>query len=262
MPDWFAIVVLGLIEGITEFLPVSSTGHLLLAEHWLGARSELFNVVVQTGAVLAVLVVFMRRAIDLVMRFNVPENRAYAIKLFAAFVITAIGGLAMKKAGLKFPKELAPVAWATLIGGVAFVGVEFWLRGRKTSETVTWTIAIAVAFGQLLAVGFPGTSRSGATILFALICGLSRPAAAEFSFLLGIPTLLAAGAKETFDAFKDHTPHEPWSLILLGTAVAAISAFLVVKWLLSFIRNHTFTGFGWYRIVLGAGILLWVSQHQ
>jgi undecaprenyl-diphosphatase len=258
MSDWIAVVLLGAIEGITEFLPISSTGHLLLAEHWLGHRSELFNVVIQSGAVLAVLAVFAERAKTLVLGWSKPENRDYLLKLAAAFVLTAIGGLALKKAGLKLPKDTAPIAWATLIGGVLFVGLERWLRGRSATETVTWSIALAVGVGQLLAVGFPGASRSGTTILLALALGLSRSAATEFSFLLGIPTLLAAGAKETLDSFKGHEPHEPWAMILLGTLVAAVTAFVVVKWLLGYVRNHTFTSFGWYRIAVGAAILLLV----
>lgn len=256
MPDWIIVVILGIIEGITEFLPVSSTGHLLLAEHWLGARSEVFNVVIQTGAVVAVLAVFAGRAKALAFGWREPANRDYLTKLGVAFLLTAIGGLAMKKLGLKLPKEVAPIAWATLIGGVLFVAVEAWLRKRPTTESVTWTIAIAVGLAQLVAVAFPGASRSGTTILIALILGLSRSSAAEFSFLLGIPTLLAAGAKESLDALKGHEPHEPWSLILLGTIVAAATAFFVVRWLLGYVRHHTFTPFGWYRIAVGLAILL------
>jgi undecaprenyl-diphosphatase len=203
-----------------------------------------------------VLAVFLRRAVDLVVRFRVPENRDYALKLMTAFGITAVIGLALKAAGLKLEPNPFPVAIATLVGGVLFVAAERWLKGRPSTEKVTWTIAVAVAIGQLVAMCYPGTSRSGATILFALLLGLSRPAAAEFSFLLGIPTLLAAAAKEILDAVRHETPHEPWSLILLGTVVAAASAFLVVKWLLGFVRNHTFTGFGWYRIVLGVALLI------
>lgn len=256
MPDWIVIVILGIIEGITEFLPVSSTGHLLLAEHWLGHRSEVFNVVIQTGAVVAVLAVFAGRAKALALGWREPANRDYLAKLAVAFFITAAGGIAMKKLGLKLPKEVAPIAWATLIGGILFVGVEAWLRQRKPTEAVTWTVAIAVGLAQLIAVAFPGASRSGTTILIALILGLSRSSAAEFSFLLGIPTLLAAGAKETLDALKGHEPHEPWSLILLGTLVAAGTAFVVVRWLLGYVRNHTFTPFGWYRIAVGVALLL------
>ncbi len=259
MFDWFAVFLLGAIEGITEFLPISSTGHLLLAEHWLGHRSELFNVVIQCGAVLAVLAVFAERARQLLTGWSQPMNRDYLLKLGAAFVLTAVGGLALKKAGLKLPKETAPIAWATLIGGVLFVGVERWLKGRPVTEQVTWGVALAVGVAQLIAVGFPGASRSGTTILLALMLGLSRSAATEFSFLLGIPTLLAAGAKETLDALKGHEPHEPWMMIIVATLVAAITAFIVVKWLLDYVRHHTFTAFGWYRIVVGAAILLLVK---
>lgn len=256
MPDWIAVVLLGAIEGVTEFLPISSTGHLLLAEHWLGHRSELFNVVIQSGAVLAVLAVFAGRARQLLSGWNQPENRDYLLKLGVAFILTAIGGLALKKAGLKLPKETAPIAWATLFGGVLFVALERWLKGRPTTERISWAVAIAMGVAQLIAVGFPGASRSGTTILLALTLGLSRSAATEFSFLLGIPTLLAAGAKETLDSLKGHEAHESWPLIGLGTAVAAVTAFVVVKWLLGYVRHHSFTPFGWYRIAVGAAILL------
>ena len=266
MSHWLAVALLGLIEGITEFLPVSSTGHLLLAEHfmlkygWLDHHpTELFNVVIQSGAVLAVLAVFTQRVRDLATHWREPAQQDYLRKLGAAFLITAVVGLALKKAGLELPETAAPVAWATLLGGVAFVGLEVWLRGRPTGDTVTWSIAIAVAAGQLLAMAFPGTSRSGATILLALLLGLNRRAATEFSFLLGIPTLLAAGAKETLDALRDHTPHEGWGTIAFGSLVAAVSAFLVVRWLLGYVRSHTFIPFGWYRIGIGVLLLGWIG---
>lgn len=255
MPDWLSVVLLGLIEGVTEFLPVSSTGHLLLAEHWLGRRSDLFNVVIQAGAVLAVLAVFRSQVQELIAHWRKPENLAYIAKLAVAFAITAIGGLLMKKLDVKLPKTVQPIAWATLIGGVLFLIVEGSIKGRPGSDRITWPIAVAVAAGQLIAIGFPGASRSGTTILLALMLGLSRSAAAQFSFLLGIPTLLAAAGKETLDALKDHSPHESWSLILLGTLVSAVSAFAVVHWLLGYVRNHDFRPFAWYRIVVGAAIL-------
>jgi undecaprenyl-diphosphatase len=258
MPDWLVVVILGCIEGITEFLPISSTGHLLLAEHWLGHHSDLFNVVIQTGAVMAVVVVFARRVQELLTGWTRPDVQDYLIKLAAAFLLTAVGGLMMKKFGLKLPDNPRPVALATLFGGVGFLAIERWIRGRSTTDQITWTAALVIGGAQLIAAAFPGASRSGSTILLALAVGLSRPAATEFSFLLGIPTLLAAGAKETYDALKDGTPHEPWSLIALGTAVSAFTAFLAVKWLLGYIRNHTFVPFGWYRIIVGALILLLV----
>lgn len=130
MPDWLSIILLGCIEGITEFLPVSSTGHLLIAEHWLGHRSDLFNVVIQSGAVVAVIVVFAQRVRDLLTGWARPEVRDYLYKLGLAFVITAVGGLLLKKRGFELPETPHPVAWATLIGGIAFIVIERWLRNH------------------------------------------------------------------------------------------------------------------------------------
>ena len=261
--NWLAAILLGIVEGITEFLPISSTGHLLLAEHWLGLpetsflRSDIFNVGIQSGAVIAVIAVFSERVKQLCTRFTEPATRDYLLKLGAAFVLTAIGGLLMKKAGLKLPKEVAPIAWATLVGGVLFLGLERWLKDKPTVSEITWTVALVIGVGQLVAAGFPGASRSGTTILAALALGLSRPAATEFSFLLGVPTLLAAGAYETMKAMKhaDAVPVD-WLALGLGTLVSAVTAFLAVKWLLRFIQTHTFVAFGWYRVVVGGLILL------
>lgn len=262
MPDWLAVVILGIIEGVTEFLPISSTGHLLLAEHWLPIRSDfirsdLFTVVIQPGAVVAVLALFWKRLLGLAQNWRAPEARDYVLKLFVAFVLTGAGGLVIKKLHFNLPKDVTPIALATLVGGVLFLAIERWLRSRPTVAEVTWSMAIAMGAGQLLAAVFPGLSRSGATILIALAFGLARPQAAEFSFLLGIPTLLAAAAKESYDAIK-HPPAYPidWSMIALGAAVAAVTAFFSVKWLLRFVQTHTFNVFGIYRILVGGLILL------
>ncbi len=262
MPEWLSVIILGVIEGITEFLPISSTGHMLLAEHFLPHKqSDLFLAVVQTGAVLAVVTVFAGRVKDLLMRWYEPVHRDYLLKLVVAFFLTVVGGLILKKIGFKLPKEVAPIAWATLLGGVLILGAEWILRGKKLVNEVTWTIAVAIGVGQLIAVVFPGSSRSGTTILMALAMGLSRPAAAEFSFLLGIPTLLSAGALEVMQHLKNPAGKEVvhWDMVLLGTAVAAVVAFAVVKWMLGYIRTHTFAAFGWYRILAGALILLLVK---
>ncbi len=202
MSDWLAVTILGVIEGVTEFLPISSTGHLLLVEnsHWLPQQSDLFNITIQSGAVLAVLAVFWARVRDLFLRLNDPATRDYLLKLLLAFVITGAGGLALKKLGFTLPKETAPIAWATLVGGIAILLIEWAIRGRQLRPDVTWLVAVTVGLAQLLAAVFPGTSRSASTILIALALGLSRPAATEFSFLLAVPTLLAAGGLETFQA--------------------------------------------------------------
>jgi len=262
MPDSLAVILLGIIEGITEFLPISSTGHLLIAEHWIPAQSEMFNVVIQCGAVLAVVAVFAKRLRQLISELDKPANRDYVIKLLAAFVLTGVGGLVLKKAGFTLPKTLPPIAWATLIGGVFILAMEFFVRGKSRSEYISWPIALVVAAGQLLAAACPGTSRSGATILFAMLLGLSRVKATEFSFLLGIPTMFAAGAYEIHHELKHAAPGTiHWHMVLLGTLVAAITAFITVKWLLRFVQSHTFNGFGWYRIVLGIAILLLIMHR-
>ncbi len=162
MPDWIVVIILGIVEGITEFIPVSSTGHLLIAEKLLHVtKSDLFNVVIQCGAVIAVLPLFPQRLYKFVFELGDKETQDYLLKIFAAFVITCIGGFIIDKKGIKLPEQLAPVAWALLLGGLAFIAIEFFLRGKKLSTEVTWTIAIAVGLGQLVAAVFPGASRSG-----------------------------------------------------------------------------------------------------
>jgi undecaprenyl-diphosphatase len=255
VPDWINVLLLGIIEGITEFLPISSTGHLIIAERVLGMRTDLFNTVIQTGAVLAVMLVFWNRLKQLLLHWRDREAQDYLLKLMAAFVITGAGGLLLKKLEYKLPETAGPVAWATLIGGVLILVVEGWLKGRKLEDRITWTVAITVGLAQLGAAVFPGTSRSGITILAALALGVNRPLAAEFSFLLGIPTLLAAGALQIYSAHK-HGVSIEWGSVMIGFAAAAVMAFATVKWLLRYVQNHTFIVFGYYRIVLGIVILV------
>lgn len=273
MPDWLAVIFLGIVEGITEFLPISSTGHLIICENLLPElperlRSGAFLVGIQGGAVLAVLAVFKERVRELVVTWRAPDTRDYLKKLVFAFVFTGFFGLGLKRLGWELPENSAPVAWALLLGGVLFICAEGSLKKtnpRTTTEEsnapqITWTIALAFAVAQLVAMIFPGASRSGTTILAGLLLGMRRPAAVEFSFLLGVPTLLAASALEIASA----DPAElsaMWKELLLGTGVSAITAFLAVKWLLRYVQTHTFEAFGWYRIAVGGLILyaLWLS---
>lgn len=262
LPHWLVAVILGIVEGLTEFLPVSSTGHLLIAEHLLNVRqTDLFNVVIQAGAVLAVIPLFRDRIGGLLTGLKQPAMRDYWMKLFVAFAITGAGGLVMEKLHFKLPEAVLPVGIALLVGGVLFVLVEWWLRGRTGSDDVTWPIVVAVGLGQLVAAIFPGASRSGTTILIALALGLSRPAATEFTFLVGIPTLLAASGLKIFKALRHPVPGalpEDWTGVAIAFVVAAIVSFVVVKWMLGYIRTHTFTAFGWYRIAAGLGVLLFL----
>jgi len=265
MTAFLVVVLLGIIEGLTEFIPVSSTGHLLLAQQWLPAQSELFNIVIQCGAMLALLPIFSKKLREMAFGLKEPENRDLLIKLAVAFVITGAGGLSLKKLGFVLPHDPIPIAWATFIGGFVILGIERWIKGRELPDRITWNLAIAFGVAQLIAAAFPGSSRSGTTIMMALAIGLNRPRATEFSFLLGIPTMFAAGLFEIHHELKHAevgAPHESWGLILLGTLVSAVVAFVVVKWLIRFVQNHTFTGFAAYRILMGAAMLWYFWPHK
>jgi undecaprenyl-diphosphatase len=252
------VILLGIVEGITEFLPISSTGHLLIAEHWLGRRSDLFNIAIQAGAILAVVVIYWRRLLDLSIGFMQPANRDYALKLLAAFVLTCAGGLIAKLMGLELPETVAPVAWALIVGGLAIFAVEWHVAGKPENARITWTVAVVVGLAQVLAAVFPGTSRSAATIFAAMLAGCtSRPAATEFAFLVGIPTMFAATALESYDALRDGAlAAEPLGELAVGFGMSAVVAFVAVKWLLIYIQTHRFTPFAWYRVGFGALLLV------
>ncbi len=253
---------LGIVEGITEFLPISSTAHLLICEQFIpgGAKfvgNDLFNIVIQCGAVLAVIPLFRERFVQL-SRWREPRAREMIAKIAVAFFITAAGGLVLDKMNFKLPETALPIALAVLTGGLLILIIEAWLRGRVWTDEVTWAVVLTVGGGQLLAAIFPGASRSGTTILLSLLLGLSRPAATEFSFLVGIPTMLAAGGWKILKALRHSGEAPEWGLVALGTLVAAFVSFIAVKWLLRFVQTHTFVGFGWYRILAG-GLLLFLA---
>jgi undecaprenyl-diphosphatase len=156
---------------------------------------------------------------------------------------------------------------ALLAGGILFLAVEYWLRGKPRKDAVGWDVAIAVGMGQIIAAVFPGTSRSGATILLALILGLNRPLATEFSFLVSIPTMIAASGYEIQKTLRHPVvgaAPERWDMVLLGFVISAIVSFIAVKWLLRYVQTHTFNAFGWYRIAFAMGIfvLLWKTSGQ
>jgi undecaprenyl-diphosphatase len=278
--DLLAALLLGIIEGITEFLPVSSTGHLLIAEHWLGRRSDLFNIAIQAGAILAVVLIYRRRLWDLAMAFlgrgapaghdpagialDPAQSRDYALKLGVAFGVTCVLGLIVKKLGFELPERIAPIAWALILGGVWMVAAEHFAARRAQAlgerGTITWTVAVLVGVAQVVAGVFPGTSRSAATIFVALLLGTtSRVAATEFAFLVGIPTMFAATAYELLDVVREGSAaHEDWAALAVAFAASAVTAFIAVKWLLRYIQSHRFTAFAAYRVALGAALLLLV----
>ncbi len=257
--DWNT-VWLGIIEGITEFLPISSTGHLLIAEHWFGEKSDLFNIFIQSGAVLAVLLIYWERLVNLVTRWSEPENLDYLMKLGVAFGLTAVGGVMMGKFGFKLPHTLGPIAWAVLVGAGVIFFAEWRLKGVTEEAKLTWSVAAWVGVAQLVAAVFPGTSRSAASILAAMLLGVSRSRSTEFSFLVGIPTLLAAGAYSLWKERHslEQMPRQEWFDLGIGFIVSMIVAFVAVKWLLRYVQSHTFLVFAWYRLALGIGLVAWL----
>jgi len=259
--NFLQVVILGIIEGITEFLPISSTGHLLIAEHWLGARSVLFNVAIQAGAIVAVVLVYRERLVDLLLtNFGVASNRDYLLKLMLSFAITAAGLLVVKRFGFELSEDVVPIAWALIVGGIAILVVEFLVVKRLPSSLITWNVAAWVGACQILAAVFPGTSRSAATIFAAMLAGTTaRPAAAEFAFLVGIPTMFAATAYEMYGVVSTDAANFDWLSLGVGFVVSAITAFVAVKWLLKYIQTHRFTIFAWYRIVFGVVLLVLLS---
>ena len=278
MTDFLAALLLGIIEGITEFLPISSTGHLLIAERWLGHRSDLFNIAIHAGAILAVVLIYRERLWQLAMSFLRPGRdipamagdvygqapRDYAYKLAAAFGVTAIGGRLVKALGWELSADVAPIAWALVLGGVWMLAAEHFAAKRAAvlgeRSRITWTVAILVGIAQVVAGVFPGTSRSAATIFVALLFGTTnRAAATEFAFLVGIPTMFAATGYELLKLAKNGgIGQENWTALAVAFIVSTITAFVAVKWLLHYIQGHRFTAFAVYRLALGAALLLWL----
>ena len=244
-------LILGLVEGVTEFLPVSSTGHLILAGHLLGyddTRAGVFYVAIQTGAMLAV--VWEYRA-----RFFRVDTKLW-LNLAVAFVPAAVLGLSFGSMIKQVLFKPVPVALAFIVGGVIILLVERrCLQSRvETTRSMSWLDALKVGIAQCFAL-IPGTSRSGATIIGGMLFGLSRPAATEFSFFLAVPTLCAAGA---YDLWKNRAlfSADDIGMFAVGIAVSFASAFVVIRWLIRYVATHDFKPFAWYRIVFGAMVLL------
>jgi len=256
---WIALV-LGLIEGLTEFLPISSTGHLILASSafgMTGRRAEAFAIFIQLGAVLAVVWEYRARLLavarDLGRR---AEARAFVARLFVAFVPSAVAGLLLHDAISEHLFGPRTVAFALLAGAALIFVVEALpLRARTdVAESTGWAQAAGIGLAQCLAL-WPGFSRSAATILGGMGCGLSRRAATEFSFFLAIPTL---GAATVYDLAKNAEHLAPGDLTWLGLAlvVSFLVAWATIRWLLRWVSTHTLRPFGWYRIVLGLVVLV------
>jgi undecaprenyl-diphosphatase len=250
MNDLLKAVVLGIVEGLTEFLPVSSTGHLILAADLLGATEErwtVFNLVIQTGAMLAV--VWEYRA-----RFFKIDAKLYT-NLIVAFIPAAVLGLLLGGLIKAHLFHAVPVAIAFIVGALVIFWVDRGDRAARveTTQQMTWIDALKVGFAQCFAL-IPGTSRSGATIIGGMLFGLSRKAATEFSFFLAVPTLVAAGA---YDFLKHRALFSADHLapLAVGLVVSFVSAFVVIRWLIRYVATHDFRWFAWYRIAFGIIVL-------
>lgn len=255
----FKALILGVIEGLTEFLPVSSTGHLILFGDLLdftGERAKVFTIAIQLGAILAVCWEYREKIISVVRGIGTnPAANRFVVNIIIAFLPAAILGLLFIKTIKYYLFHPIPVATALIVGGLLILWAE---RRAHTIEVETvddmdWKHALKVGCAQCLAL-IPGTSRSGATIIGGLFFGLSRKAAAEFSFFLAIPTMFAATC---YDLFKNRELLEvdDLSLIAVGFVAAFLSALVAVRGLLRFVSNHDFTVFAWYRIIFGCVIL-------
>jgi undecaprenyl-diphosphatase len=253
-------IILGIVEGLTEFLPVSSTGHLILIGQLLGFnddKGKVFEIAIQFAAILAVVWEYRARLIHtLVSMTSEPVSQRLAINLIVAFLPAAILGVLFLKQIKAHLFNPVVVASAFIIGGFLILWVErrqHVIRAESVDD-MTWRDALKVGFAQALSM-IPGTSRSGATIIGGLFFGLSRRAATEFSFFLAIPTMFAA---TLYDVYKhrDLFSSSDIGLFAVGGTVSFISAFLAVRGLLRFISNHDFTMFAWYRIIFGVLVLI------
>lgn len=271
-------VILGIVEGITEWLPISSTGHLILVEEFLNLDKsddfkEMFDVVIQLGAILAVVVIFWKKLWPFGKKDNAhPLNNTpfgqlikkdifiMWFKVLAACIPAAVIGLLLDDWIDEHFYNPWTVAIALIVFGIAFIIVENWNKGKKakinTISELTFKAALIIGVFQLIAALFPGTSRSGATIVGALLIGVSRTIAAEFTFYLAIPVMFGASLLKLVKFGFDFTGSE-LAVLLIGCIVAFTVSLFVIKFLMDYIKKHDFKVFGWYRIVLGILVIIY-----
>lgn len=255
----FKGLILGIVEGVTEFIPVSSTGHLILAGDLIGfddEKAKAFEIFIQMGAILSVLWIYRERLLGIIREIPArKEARGFGINIMAAFLPAAIIGLIAHKTIKAYLFNPVTVAIALIVGGIAIILIEQMDHKNHVNsvDDVTLRQALGIGFAQCLAL-FPGMSRSGATIMGGLVIGLDRKAAAEFSFFLAIPTMFAATG---YDLLKNRgaLTAADIPLFVLGFVMAFISALVVVKAFLRYVSGHDFKGFAYYRIVFGLIVL-------
>lgn len=257
--NWLDAVILGIVEGLTEFLPISSTGHLIIFSSILGLNADdflkLFTVAIQLGAILSVIVLYFKKFFNFT---SIHHFISFYTKLFIAFIPSAFIGILLNDwidAALESP---VTVAVFLLLGGVFFVYSDtLFKENKKGEQQITLKNAFWIGMFQCMAM-FPGVSRSGATIIGGLFQKLTKKAAAEFSFFLAVPTMLGATAKKMYDFFKHHAmmQSDELQLLLIGNIVAFAVAVLAIKFFINLLQKTGFAFYGWYRIVVGSSILI------
>ncbi|MEO6580361.1 MAG: undecaprenyl-diphosphate phosphatase [Sphingomicrobium sp.] len=264
MPELLLVIILGIVEGVTEYLPVSSTGHLIIATELMGFKANdwaLFNVAIQPGAILAILVLYWRTFWDVAVGLTRRDNQAWRFvrNLAVAFVPAVVLGLALGDQIERMLGNARIVAWALMIGGFAILAAERLAKPQESGGVakLTFKQSLIVGLVQCLAM-VPGVSRSGATILGAMAMGVDRKTAAEFSFFLAVPTLTGATLLELAKHGSEIPPGMGLN-ILIGAAVSFVVAIVVVKAFIAIIQRHGFTPFAWYRIAAGAAALGWLA---
>ncbi len=266
MNELLLVIILGIVEGITEYLPVSSTGHLILATELLGFRADewaLFNVAIQPGAILAILVLYWRTFRDVLVGMFQREPSAWRFvrNLIVAFIPAVVLGLAIGDYVELLLGNAVVVAWALIVGGIAILIVERLARPSDCGGVANVSLrqSLVVGLVQCLAM-VPGVSRSGATILGAMAMGVDRKTAAEFSFFLAVPTLTGATALQLYKHGAEMPPGMTGN-ILIGSAVSFVVAVVVVKAFVAIIQKYGFAPFAWYRIAAGVAALIWLGMR-
>jgi len=264
VPILVLVIILGIVEGVTEYLPVSSTGHLILATELLGFRADewaVFNIAIQPGAILAIVVLYWRTFVDVLAGLfqRSPSAFAFVRNILLAFLPAAVLGVALGDWIELMLGSAVIVAWALIIGGFAILAVERFARPSECGGVAAVSLRQSLMIGlvQCLAM-IPGVSRSGATILGAMSLGVDRKTAAEFSFFLAVPTLTGATVLQLFKHWDD-IPTGQFAWIGLGSLVSFVVAVVVVKAFMAIVTRYGFGPFAWYRIVAGAVALIWLG---
>lgn len=265
MSDLLTVILLGIVEGLTEFIPVSSTGHLVLAGALLGFKDGsggAFDIVIQLGAILAVIVLYWRRFLDVAIGlFGWRQGPvAFTRNILLGFLPSAVIGALAYKAIKVMLETPAIVAWALILGGLAILAIERMTKTVTTEsvEAMNWKTALGIGFVQCLSM-IPGVSRSGATIMGALLLGVERKTAAEFSFFVAVPTMMGAS---TLALYKEGAALAAADIsnIAIGFAISFVVAALVIKAFMAIVTRYGFAPFAWYRIVAGIVALIWLRS--